>query len=96
MTIKGYSKIARTLVTRGQTIYGRNKIVDACSAAGIELMEGYDSQVSDDLDAYKQFLIEYSKLGPAARITLLILAKQNEIELPEEALKGSGKFPRFP
>ncbi len=85
MSKTNISKIARILTSRGQTIYGRQSIVDICSTTGIDPMDETDAK--EDIERYQTFLVEYSKLGPAARITLMILGKQYEVKIPEEALK---------
>ncbi|MHA1638398.1 MAG: hypothetical protein ACTSUB_10335 [Candidatus Thorarchaeota archaeon] len=90
MSKTNIGKIARILTSRGQTIYGRQRIVDICSTAGVDPME--ETGGKEDIGRYQTFLIEYSKLGPAARVTLMILGKQYEVEIPEEALKKRGKF----
>ncbi|MBD3408452.1 MAG: hypothetical protein GF411_20180 [Candidatus Lokiarchaeota archaeon] len=90
----GYSRIVRTLVTRGHTIYGREKLVDVFAESGLELIDGYPPE-NPDIIALTKFLIEYSKLSPAAKLTLMILAKQYNVELPKAVWKEEKRFFKF-
>ncbi|MHA1964427.1 MAG: hypothetical protein ACXACG_12480 [Candidatus Thorarchaeota archaeon] len=77
-------KLAETLSRRGQTIYGRRAIVELCSKTGVSLMNILDIGDSDSDEALQDFLVQYSKLSPAAKLTILILSKQYGVSLPEE------------
>jgi hypothetical protein len=79
-------KLAETLSRRGQTIYGRKAIVDLCSKTGVSFMDSLDMGDSDTDESLQNFLIGYSKLSPAAKLTILILSKQYEVSLPEDLL----------
>jgi hypothetical protein len=79
-------KLAETLSRRGQTIYGRRTIVDLCSKTGVSLMDSLDVGYPDSDESLQNFLIGYSKLSPAAKLTILILSKQYDVYLPEELL----------
>ena len=79
-------KLAETLSRRGQTIYGRKAIVDLCSKTGVSLMDSLDFSDPDSDESLQNFLIGYSKLSPAAKLTILILSKQYNVSLPEELL----------
>ena len=82
----GLQEMVSILGRRGQTIYGRQSIVETCTKAGVILVDDPDDERYDEnsQESLKRFLLEYSKLGPAARLTLLILSKQYETTLPEE------------
>ncbi len=82
----GLQEMVSILGRRGQTIYGRQSIVEACTKAGVILIDTPDDERYDENSrkSLERFLLEYSKLGPAARLTLLILSKQYEATLPEE------------
>ena len=82
----GLQEMVSILGRRGQTIYGRQSIVETCTKAGVILVDDPDEERYDEnsQESLKRFLLEYSKLGPAARLTLLILSKQYEATLPEE------------
>jgi hypothetical protein len=79
-------EVASILVRRAQTIYGRDKIVEICGKSQVSLLDDYSGEfASDDTkESLETFLVLYSKLGPAAKLTLLILAKQYNVILPEE------------
>ena len=79
-------KLAETLSRRGQTIYGRKVIVDMCSKTGVSLLNVMDVGDPDSDESLQDFLIQYSKLSPAAKLTILILSKQYDVSLPEDLL----------
>jgi hypothetical protein len=81
-------KVADILSRRGQTIYGRQTIVDLCGKTGVSLTSGYDTDLgqADSEQALMSFIIEYSKLCPAAKLTVLILSELYEVEVPKEML----------
>jgi hypothetical protein len=87
-------ELASILVRRSQTIYGRQRIVDICGITGVSLLDDYSGEFArdDTQEALINFLIQYSKLGPAARLTLLILSKQYNVSLPEEVTKKKSSF----
>ncbi|MFW9848674.1 MAG: hypothetical protein ACFFF4_06015 [Candidatus Thorarchaeota archaeon] len=76
--------LVHVLVTRGQVIYGSEIIVGICGISGIPLVEGLPVQHirRNRTEAFQMFLIEYSRLCPAAKLTLLILSRQRGISLP--------------
>jgi hypothetical protein len=90
-------EIASNLVRRGQTIYGRKQIIDICSKSQVSLLDDYSGEFArdDTKEALNKFLILYSKLGQAARLTLLILSKQFNLSLPEEATRKKSSFLRM-
>jgi hypothetical protein len=78
-------EVVYTLVTRGQGIYGTERITRICAASNVPLMDippdfwvGWQKEESQ-----QKFLIEYSKLGNAAKFTLLVLARQRGLTLPK-------------
>jgi hypothetical protein len=79
-------RLAETLSRRGQTIYGRNVIVDLCSKTGVSLMNTLDIGDPDNEESLQNFVVEYSRLTPAAKLTILILSKQYGLSLPEDLL----------
>lgn len=83
---KPIRKLAETLSRRGQTIYGRNIIVDMCAKTGVSLLNVLDIGDPDSDESLQDFLVQYSKLSPAARLTILILSKQYGVSLPEDLL----------
>lgn len=85
-TDRPIQRLAETLSRRGQTIYGKKAIVDLCSKTGVSLLDSFDLGDSDTDESLQKFLIEYSKLSPAAKLTILILSKQYGVTLPEELL----------
>lgn len=79
-------KLAETLSRRGQTIYGRKAIVELCSKTGVSLLNTHDIGDSDSDESLQNFLVQYSKITPAAKLTILILSKQYGVLLPEGLL----------
>ncbi|MFW9788117.1 MAG: hypothetical protein ACFFE2_16390 [Candidatus Thorarchaeota archaeon] len=79
-------KLAEILSRRGQTIYGRQTIVELCSKAGVSLMNTFDVGDPDTDESLQNFLVQYSRLNPAAKLTILILSKQYGVSLPENLL----------
>ncbi|MFW9982489.1 MAG: hypothetical protein ACFFE3_11300 [Candidatus Thorarchaeota archaeon] len=80
-----FEEIVYTLVTRGQGIYGTERITRICAASRVPLMDippdfwtGWQKEESQ-----QKFLIEYSKLGNAAKLTLLVLTRQRGLTLPK-------------
>jgi len=73
------------LALRGQTIYGSERIVGICDVSGIPLVDGVPVERvrQTRTEAFERFLLEYSKLSPAAELTLLILSRQSGISLPQ-------------
>ncbi|MBN2229431.1 MAG: hypothetical protein JW779_07525 [Candidatus Thorarchaeota archaeon] len=74
-----------TLVTRGQAIYGTDRITRICAAANIPLMDippdyWVDWQKNQSL---QRLMLEYAKFGSAAKFTLLILSIRLGISLPQ-------------
>ena len=74
-----------TLVTRGQAIYGTERITRICAASGVPLMDiPPDYWVKwQKNESLKRLMLEYSKLGVAAKLTLLILSLQLGITIPK-------------
>lgn len=73
------------LVTRGQAIYGTERITRMCAAANIPLMDippdyWVDWQKNQSL---QRLMIEYAKLGAAAKFTLFVLAMRLGLTLPQ-------------
>ncbi|TFG29721.1 hypothetical protein EU527_15430 [Candidatus Thorarchaeota archaeon] len=74
-----------TLVTRGQAIYGTERVTRICAAANIPLMDippdyWVDWQKNQSL---QRLLIEYAKIGSAAKFTLLVLVMRVGLTLPQ-------------
>lgn len=78
--------VARAISQRGQTIHGRKKIVELQAKSGVSLHDDISSETytPNTVDSLNHFLIEYSKLCPASRLTVKIIAYQNSIDMPEK------------
>ncbi len=78
--------VVHTLIERGQSIYGSELIVGIAGSAGIPLVDGLPvSRVEGGrIESFKRFLIAYSTLGVAAKLTLLIISRQRGVPLPKE------------
>ncbi len=86
--------VARMISRRGQTIYGRKVIVDLQIRAGVSLHDdsSFESYSPNSMESLNRFLIEYAKLSPASRLTVMILAYQNGLTLPDEITKRKKSF----
>ncbi len=85
-------RLADVLSRRGQTIYGKQAIVEICSKAGVSLLDSVDLGDPDSDAALQSFLVYYSKMSPAAKLTVLILSKQYGVPVPEKLLKKKKGF----
>jgi len=81
--------IADILSRRGQTIYGRDVIVGLCSNAGVSLMDSFasDLEEEDSEASLLVFVVNYAKLNPAAKLTVLTLTRMHNITIPKELLE---------
>jgi hypothetical protein len=82
-------EIARIVSRRGQTIYGRAKVIDVSGKTGVILD---DEEVQNSKEELLEFLKGYSRLGPASPLTLSILALQNGLVLPEDITTVKKRF----
>ena len=81
-------KVADILSRRGQTIYGRQVIVDLCANAGVSLMDSYtDLEEVDSEASLLVFAVNYAKINPAAKLTVLTLARIHNVTIPKELLE---------
>ena len=87
-------KIADILSRRGQTIYGRNAIVDLCAKSGVSLMDSFASDMGEeDSDAsLLVFIVNYAKQNPAAKLSVLTLATMYNVTIPKELLEKKHIF----
>jgi len=81
-------KVADILSRRGQTIYGPQVIVDLCANAGVSLMDSYADLEEEDSEAsLLVFAVNYAKLNPAAKLSVLTLARIHNVTIPKELLE---------
>ncbi|MFX0056325.1 MAG: hypothetical protein ACFFAD_15465 [Candidatus Hermodarchaeota archaeon] len=82
--VEAVEEMVYVLVTRGQVIYGPERISRICTAVGIPLADvPPDFWVGwQKTQSLERFLVEYGKLGSAAKLTLLILSRQLGVALP--------------
>jgi hypothetical protein len=79
-------KVADILSRRGQTIYGRELIVNLCAKTGVSLMDSF-SEEEDSEASLLVFVVKYAKLNPAAKLTVLTLARMHNVTIPKELLE---------
>jgi len=81
-------ELAYILVTRGHIIYKSESISQIRSASGAPLIDLLPEEWvgRDHVETFERIMSEYSKLGPAAKLTLLILANQRAVLLPQELI----------
>jgi hypothetical protein len=87
-------QVADILSRRGQTIYGRQTIVDLCTNAGVSLMDSFASDIGevDSEDSLLVFVVSYAKLNPAAKLSVMTLARMHNITIPPELLEKKRIF----
>ncbi|TFG96962.1 hypothetical protein E4H12_09845 [Candidatus Thorarchaeota archaeon] len=78
-------ELAYLLVTRGHIIYKSESITQIRSATGTPLIDLLPEEWvgRNHVDTFERVMLEYSKLGPAAPLVLLILATQRGVLLPQ-------------
>ncbi len=79
-------QLVHTLVQRGLGIYGYEKMTEICESSGVALLDDFSIDwLDDDRErALKRFLISYARQNPAARMTVLVLAKRYGVPVPKE------------
>lgn len=86
-------RVADILSRRGQTIYGRQVIVDLCAKTGVSLMDSFSDIEEEDSEAsLLVFIVNYAKLSPAAKLTVLTLTRMYNVTIPKELLEKRGIF----
>jgi hypothetical protein len=83
-----YEELAYILVTRGHIIYKSESITQIRSASGTPLIDLLPTEWvgRDRIETFERIMVEYANLGPAAKLTLLILATQRGILIPKEII----------
>lgn len=82
-------ELAHEIVTRGQAIYGPVRMKFMCLASGVSMGQDLSPRwLADYSEETLELLVtNYSRLGPAARLTIAILGKQKGIPMiPEELI----------
>ena len=81
-------ELAYILVTRGHIIYKSESITQIRSATGTPLIDLLPTEWvgRDRVETFERIMVEYSTLGPAAKLTLLILATQRSVLIPKEII----------
>ncbi len=92
-----YEAFTELLVQRGLGLYGRDRMAKICYESDVGLLDDDTiSFLSDDKRAaMEKLIINYAKFNLVAKMTVMALAKQYEIEIPEEVKKKRGKKSRF-
>ncbi len=82
-------EMALMLSRRGQTIYGRERIVELCTKSGVSLLDDFaeDDIYQDSTESLCDFISRYSKISAASKFTVLVLARLLDVTLPEELTK---------
>ncbi|MFW9962231.1 MAG: hypothetical protein ACFFCX_01580 [Candidatus Sifarchaeia archaeon] len=81
-------ELAYILVTRGHIIYKSESITQIRSASGTPLIDLLPTEWvgRDRVETFERIMVEYANLGPAAKLTLLLLATQRSILIPKEII----------
>ncbi|WP_457558437.1 hypothetical protein [Candidatus Harpocratesius sp.] len=91
------------MVTRGLGLYGQELMAKICYESGIALTDQNEIDWLEDnhIQAVNKLLVNYGSRNLPAKMTAIVLARQNQIPVPEELLtKRSSKkrrsiFKRF-
>ena len=85
------------LIQRGLGIYGHDKMSSICYDAGVLLLDDDSVQFgTDSIDVIRnKFLVNYAKFNLIAKMTVMALAKQYNMEVPDEIKKSKRKKSRF-
>jgi len=72
-------------------------MVEMCESAGVALLDDYTVDWLDDDHerALNRFLISYARQNPAARMTVLVLAKRHGVPIPKELERKRRLTSRF-
>ncbi len=83
-----FEELAYILVTRGHIIYKSESITQIRSASGTPLIDLLPTEWvgRDRIETFERIMVEYSNLGPAAKLTLLVLATQRGVLIPKEVI----------
>jgi len=81
-------ELAYILVTRGHIIYKSESITQIRSASGTPLIDLLPTEWvgRDRIETFERIMVEYSNLGPAAKLTLLVLATQRSVLIPKDII----------
>jgi len=85
-------RVADILSRRGQTIYGPQIIVDLCAKAGVSLMDSFALEEEDSEASLLVFAVNYAKLNPAAKLSVLTLARIHNVTITKELLEKKKIF----
>jgi hypothetical protein len=87
--IRSIHEVANILSRRGQTIYGKERIVAMCSKTGVSLTGEIATEPSemDSASSLMDFVVSYAKLSPAAKLTVLTLSRLYDLSIPKELLE---------
>ncbi len=86
---KQIRELASMICRRGQTIYGREEIVELCTKSGVSLLDTLpeEEMYQDPPEALMDFISRYSRLSNASRFTVLVLSRLLDVSLPEDITK---------
>ena len=92
-----FDRFAKLLVQRGMGLYGRTKMESICYESGIFLLDDDSISIPDEKkkSTVDNLMVNYAKFNLVAKMTVMALAKQYEIELPEEIKKKRSRKSRF-
>ena len=82
-------QLTEILVSRGLGMYGHEMMQKICYDSGIALLDddSIDWLQEDKEKSMNDFLINYSAMNLAAKMTAIVLAKKYEIPIPEQIKK---------
>ena len=90
-------ELTKILVSRGLGIYGHETMQKICYDSGVALLDddSIDWLQDDKEKAMNDFLINYSAMNLAAKMTAMVLAKRYGIPIPEQIKKKKKRKSRF-
>jgi hypothetical protein len=89
MNKSAIQQLAETIVMRGQAIYGPVRLKFMSFASGVTMGEHFSPRLLSEYskETVELLITNYSRLGPAARLTVAVLGKQKGIPvMPEELI----------
>jgi len=90
-------RFAKLLVQRGMGLYGKKKMASICFESGIFLLDDDSISIPEEekKSTVENLMVNYAKFNLVAKMTVMALARQYEIEIPEEIKKKRSRKSRF-
>ncbi len=85
------------LVERGLGLYGSTKMGEICYESGIGLTDQFEIDWIDEdhFTSVQNLLVNYSSVNLVSKMTAIVLARRNNIPVPEKILEKKKKKSRW-